>query len=356
MRKINDKDTIIIICRMYDHDASAFIKPFIELKKIERIDVYRDSMCINNEKVHYHLPLVSKTNPLRFIFRLLQILRNSNSQVRMIIGLYEIPHGLIAVIAAKLLFKPSIVSMIGNPGYKKLRKGFRLFLTKLILNLATYVTVTGTKSKKILIDYGIKPGKIHVLPNSIDINEFKSNGMTPKRYDIINLGRLSLEKNHFVMLRVIEKLRNEFPNISVAFAGEGPTKKDILEKINLLNLQNNVNLLGYIKQDTVTDFLNEGKVFLLTSETEGFPRTILQAMNCGAVCVASNVGDISDLIKDGENGYLVNNCDAVDEYVKKISVLLHNPDIRERLSEKSKSLIKECYSHEAVTLFWNKLL
>ena len=199
-----------------------------------------------------------------------------NDKAQVFIGIYEIPHGILSILCSLLLAKKSIVCIIGNPGYSLRNKGIRGYITKLIYFKANFITVTGSNSKKFLVNNkGVDPNKIFILPNSVPSDEYYKL-MINKKYDLITLGRLSEEKGLFNLLKIVKELKKNFSEIKLGIAGKGDLYDKLKLKINHLNLNENVDLLGYVEDSN--RFLNSGKIFVSTSFTEGLPRTIISRL------------------------------------------------------------------------------
>jgi len=334
------------------HDAANFIRQITESQIIDRVLVFRDTECGENSKINYVLGKFIGIRSLKIVFRFFQLILNAKFRPNVLIGIYEIPHGLLAVLISLLIRRPSIVSIIGNPGYTKIRKGFRLKITLYLLRLSTFITVTGTNSKKILENMGINPHKIFVLPNTMSFEDFKEFDIE-KEYDIISLGRLSEEKRLDILINVVEKLRVDIPNIKVAIAGVGPEKDNISHMINMKNLSNNIVLLGFVEDDDLVTYFNKGKVFVLTSETEGFPRTIVQAASCGTPVVSSEVGDITDILVNEINALTVANFDDIDKYVDAIRRLLREKEFARKIAGELNACVRQKFSVTEAEKVWS---
>lgn len=338
------------------NDAVYFIQQFSEQNKVENVFVFRDTNAADVPKVKYitnYSPILQQFN---FIIRFWQVLQRKRLNPLVIVGIYEIPHGLLAVLAGKLLQKPSIVSIIGNPAYSRLRKGFRMKLTMWILNHANFVTVTGSNSKCFLISKGIPAEKVFVLPNSMDFSNFYPVPGIAKEYDLISLGRLSEEKKVEQIIHTVAALQKVNPDIKAAIGGTGPEKENLRQLIIQLKLEQNIEIMGYIPDDELPAFLSKGKVFLLSSETEGFPRTIIQAAACGAAIVATNVGDMTDVIDHEVNGFLVDNYLDIDSFVKYVQLLLADSAMAQSFVSKLNIKVREQFDNSKATEVWGEIL
>ena len=120
-----------LTCKLFDNDAEYFIDPIISVKELSRLIVYRNTKLKNKSKVIY----ISNNIKFSFflIFRFYKMLF-FNRSAKVFIGIYEIPHGILALICAKILKKPAVISVIGNPKIDLRNKGLRGKITKLIYN------------------------------------------------------------------------------------------------------------------------------------------------------------------------------------------------------------------------------
>ena len=345
---------IILTLKCDFKDAFYFIQQIASLKTVEKVFVFRDEKSLDADKVKY---IVSKSLRLRkisFIIRFLQMVLDTRYKPQIFIGIYEIPHGLLAMLSGKVRKIPSVVSIIGNPAYTKLRRGLRLKLTMWILKNCNYITVTGNNSRKYLIQQRIPGEKIFILPNTLDFTLFRKLGLN-KEYDIISLGRISEEKHIEIIVKIVAELKAKVPNIKAAIGGNGPQKEMVINLVKQLKLDQNIDVCGFIPDEELTSFFNKGKIFLLTSETEGFPRTIIQAAACGLPVVASNVGDITDVIDHGINGFLVNEYSNVKEFSSRVFQLLNDHELYEQFSITLEKKVKQQFVIENASKVWQTI-
>jgi len=335
-------------------DSFYFIQQIASLKAVDKVFVFRDEKSLDADKVEYIVSKHRRLRKINFIIRFLQMVLDTKYKPRIFIGIYEIPHGLLAMLAGKVRKIPSVVSITGNPAYTKIRRGLRLKLTMWILKNCTYITVTGNNSRKYLIQQRLPSEKIFILPNTLDFTLFRKLGQN-KEYDIISLGRISEEKHIEIIVQIVAELKAKIPDIKAAIGGNGPQKEMIISLVKQLKLDKNIDVCGFIPDEELTSFLNKGKVFLLTSETEGFPRTIIQAAACGLPVVASNVGDISDVIDHGINGFLVNDYNNVKEFSSRVFQLLNDNELYEQFSIALDKKVKQQFVTENASLVWQNI-
>jgi glycosyltransferase involved in cell wall biosynthesis len=348
---------IALTLRGNKEDSLYFVSPLVNISTVENIIVYRDEQGYPLSKSKYIItPTILTKTWFKIPYRFLQMVFNYNRNIILYIGIYEIPHGLLALILGWIFRKPSVVCIISNPAYSKLRKGFRKSAMQFIARKASYVTTTGSKSMRYFRDLNIPEDKLFILPNSIDIEVFKPYRDTTKVYDIITLSRLSPEKNLLIFISVIEELVQNFPNLKVAIGGSGPDTELIKKTIQEKNLQNIISLLGFVDEKLLPLFFNQAKVFVACSETEGFPRTVVESMSCGIPCVTSNVGDMEDLVEHGSNGFLVNDYNNVSDYVVKSTELLKDDNLYSNFSAKARGDVIKKFSYDASTKLWETII
>lgn len=344
---------VSVNCKLDNEGAYGFIKPISDIEIVERLLVFRDTEGVKGEKIRYITARIRRPALLCQVYKFSQMLRYVPRDTSLAIGIYEIPHGLLAFLAGKIKRIPVAVCIIGNPGYEKIRRGFRKALMYFMLRRADVVTVTGSRAKEILVDNGVDPEKIYVLPNSFDGNKFAPRPYL-KKYDILSLSYLGPEKELDNFLRIIDVIRKKMPTVKVALAGKGPEKEKLQKMIAQLSLGDNVELLGYVP-DSVACY-NSARVFVLTSMTEGLPRTVIEAMACGIPCVVSRVGDIEDLVKDGENGFVIDDYNNIENFAEKIMLLLTDKKIYDAFSERAVDFVNKNYSQQAATRAWKIIL
>jgi glycosyltransferase involved in cell wall biosynthesis len=204
-----------------------------------------------------------------------------------------------------------------------------------------------------LVRRGLREERIKVIQNGLDFDLLKnddgrasSHGPLPaldgrKVFGVI--GRLFPDKGHRFFLEAFSKIRNEYPDIAGLIVGEGPERSMLLQNIKGQNLQESVFLAG-VRSD-MKNVYGRLNFLVIPSLTEGLPYVLLEAMASRIPVVATSVGDIPLLIKDGVNGYLVPPCD-VQALSARMAELLRNPRQGEIMAQKACQLVEEKYSSQ----------
>ena len=135
------------------------------------------------------------------------------------------------------------------------------------------------------------------------------------------------KKGHFYTLSAFKELLNFYPNVQLILAGDGYLKGKIQELVNNLGLNKKVIFPGAVNHKQVSNFMSKADVFLHHSVTstqgdkEGIPNVIMEAMATGLPCISTLHAGIPELIRDGLNGFLVEEKD-ISGYVQKMITLL----------------------------------
>lgn len=189
----------------------------------------------------------------------------------------------------------------------KFRIKFMIFSEKLALKKSNHIVFASKHNLKYF--QKTNPSCINkatIIPNFIEIskfNSFKSFGERILNNRVLFVGRLSKEKNLFSTIKAFSKL-----NIGLDVIGEGPLKNDLIQFSK--TIKGDVKFLGKIPNDDLPKLYNEYPYYILPSFFEGMPKTLLEAMSCGCICIGSNVVGISQIIKHKENGFLLKKFDS----------------------------------------------
>ncbi len=123
-----------------------------------------------------------------------------------------------------------------------------------------------------------------------------------------------------------------------------------------MKLTDNVRFEG--KVDNVVSYLDRSRVFVMTSEAEGLPMSMLEAMSAGVPCVVPNVGDIPDIAQNEKNAFVVEPL-RIKEFSDRIMRLLENPSLAERFSSEALNTLRkkeEEFSLPYNIKVWEKIL
>lgn len=208
-----------------------------------------------------------------------------------------------------------------------------------------------------LIDSGVSPRKIKTIANGIDVEPFaRAQPLPALAFDghkvVGMVARLDLQKGFEYLLCAVRELCVAFRELKVVIVGEGPDRKAIEDMIQQYGLQRNVVLAG--QQSDMPGVYAAIDIFVLPSLNEGLPMTILEAMAASKPVIATRVGAIPSLIKDGDTGLLVDPRDS-DGLRNAIARLLTNVDICGRIGAAGHEWVSQNYTSEVMALKYRQM-
>jgi GalNAc-alpha-(1->4)-GalNAc-alpha-(1->3)-diNAcBac-PP-undecaprenol alpha-1,4-N-acetyl-D-galactosaminyltransferase len=278
--------------------------------------------------VTIHQPDFEFNNKLRlyYTFRMIYYLRREIKLLRpnAVLSFGEMYNSFVLI--STLLLKINIfVSDRSKPDKKW--GFFHEYLRKFIYKKATGI-ISQTNYSKDFLYRVTKHQNIEVIPNPVSpfkqLNEVKQN-------IILNVGRLINSKRIDLLLNIFAECKCK--DWKLWIVGDGPERKNLEKKSFELGIQNYVTFWGNKKD--IEMFYSKAKIFAFTSNSEGFPNALLEAMSLGLACISFNcIAGPSDLIIDNENGFLIRNFDVKD-YLTKLNILMNSPMLIEKFSKNS---------------------
>lgn len=181
-------------------------------------------------------------------------------------------------------------------------------IDKIILYIADYLVVQSNEVIKSLELANYKK-KILILPQWIDISRFNIKRKYNDRSNCIGyIGILNREKGVFELIKAIEIFNCTVKESYEFILAGGGNKKEIEAILNQIPISNNnIKLLGWVDHTEIPRIMNDLKLCILPSFSEGVPNVILEAMACGTPVLATCVGGVPDIIVDGETGFIMPN-------------------------------------------------
>ena len=347
---------LLIFSGLSDKKLRSKLAPIIALEKVDKIYLIRNFPLslpkIQSLKIGQliKIPFLRELAKLCYGYYVALV-----KGVDYVIGIYLIPHGILAYIIGKLLHKPTIQLFVGNDvdfieKHKKVFKG--------LLSQAVHIGLRGFQSKQRLNNILKEEHKFFIHHNVFSLPEINqiTSLRTKKTIDIIYIGDFTSVKRIDIFLKIIAKLKKKFPEIRAIMVG-GDKKKKFYEKMKTkLKLETNVRFTGRVMD--VYSYLIKSKLFLMTSEAEGLPMAAIEAMSIGIPCILPRVGDIPDLVQDGHNALLVKPLNE-EAFISKATKLLQNKELYQKISKAALETIRKKekeFSLEYNKLLWDKIL
>jgi len=267
---------------------------------------------------------------------------------------------ILPLITAKILRK-KIFLVLGNNLIKeaKIKKYPLLSLFYFIRNLSLFlcnkiiIYSPGLISELKIEKYIGK--KICIAPEHfINTNIFRIVKPFGKRKQCVGfIGRFSEEKGVSNLLHAIPLLNFEH-NLTFFIVGEGHLEKEIKEFVKNNDLSCKIKVCNWIKHDKLPLLLNSLKLLILPSYSEGLPNILLESMSCGTPVLATPVGAIPDIIKDGETGFIMED-NSPECIAQNIIRVLNHPGL-EQIAQNARALVEREFTFEKAVERYEKIV
>ncbi len=221
-----------------------------------------------------------------------------------------------------------------------------------------HIIIPSESMREILVkQYGLK-NNFTVIPTGIDLEAYRTaNGKNIRKKKhwendivMISVGRLASEKNWEVLLNAVALVLKDVPQFRLVLIGDGQDRKNLEDLTKELGIRKRVTFLGALAFSEIPAYMKAADIFGFASITETQGLVTLEAMAAGLPVVAVDASGTRDILKNGQQGYLVeNNADALAAGIKK---LLSNP---ERMQKFAEAALKKAESFN-VELLTKKLL
>lgn len=223
-----------------------------------------------------------------------------------------------------------------------LKKNIYLWIEKILGLFTDKVIAISEHEKEIAINSKIiNKEKITVIENAIDINPVITDnfdnflierGWPEDSFVIGMVARIAEQKSPKTFIEVANIIAKKIPHARFLMVGDGEQLLDIESMIEKYDLKDKVFITGWVQEPL--NYISRFDVALLTSKWEGFGLVIPEYMLSRVPVIASNVGGIKNIIRNGETGILVDNLD-VDEFVNKIMEIYKNEQFRSIIVEQA---------------------
>jgi glycosyltransferase involved in cell wall biosynthesis len=181
-------------------------------------------------------------------------------------------------------------------------------------SLDLYITVS-EKDRQSLLKAGLPEEKVELIYNAVDINFSTIRGDSEwlrQKFDLppdsvigTAVGRLVPVKGYDVLVRAMESVASQVPQLFCLIVGEGESKEDLAAQIRRAGLESRVRLVGYYDRENALSILKSSDIFVMPSRYEGTPIALLEAAALARPILASNTGGIPELVQHEEHAFLV---------------------------------------------------
>lgn len=245
---------------------------------------------------------------------------------------------------------PSVSSLLGPHRGELERKAIRIFKHLLYMKAERIIVVSPDLTYTFP---SFLHSKILTIPNPVRLEKEGEADCSLPPLSIVAMGRLVRQKRFDLLINAFAKVADELPGWSVHIFGEGPLEDKLKSQINSCGLSERIVLHGLTQ--TPLGVFAQAELFILSSDAEGFPNVLLEALSTGTPAIATNCPTgPSDIIEHGKNGLLVITGD-VDELASAIKELLGNEERRKMMGEEARK-VTERFNYSAVMDKWDSLL
>lgn len=251
------------------------------------------------------------------------------------------PQGLAFLLAKPLLPKrtKSLLTLHGSD--LKLAKlyGLKTLSLKILKSFDKLSAVSEDMVSDITTSFKLSE-KVHTTPMGVCTETFNPlPNITKNKISLIFVGRLISTKRPQLTLLILKELLENNLLANLIIVGQGPEEDSLRKKTKELNLTNNVTFMGFVPHKELPGLLNKSQFLLMTSESEGFGLTALEAMACGTIPVVNTACAISTILLQNECG-IVCGQPTPQEYTKNIIKLTSAPKLLNATSLKAISTSK----------------
>lgn len=301
------------------------------------------------------------------LIMLLREVRRQNPSVVMAYTLF--PHGVTAWLIARLFRKPVMVHLTG--GYIELTVSKEVSdnslvkalpsaavpvqaLSRWVIRRCDYVMVPGSVTRSFLVEQiGVPDECIVNLHSTVDVQRF-SVAALPKEFDLILVAKLRGLKRCDVFIQTVQLLRARRPSITGVIVGDGDSSTALRDTVRKRGLDDHISFAGH--RDDPSEFYHRARVFLLPSAAEGLSTAVMEGMACGVPAVASDVGDMRDIVIDDVTGYRVPRSAPPEAYAAAVLKILDSPERHAMMACNCRDLIAREHSFDQATRTWEGVL
>ncbi len=296
-------------------------------------------------------PLVSYAAPLSF--RFVQLLRRDQPDV-LLQQDYEMGKFDSVALTCAALRIPLVAFFTGGDWprarYERLLRRRTMRIPRRV------VCMTLKECTRVMETYRLSPERVAYLPNPVDEDAFRPRsqvearrrlGLAPGCAYVLFIGRLHRKyKGLDVLLEAYARVAREAPQARLVMVGRGPDEEWLHNEVAARGLSG-ILFRGWVNKDELPHYYNAADVLAISSNHEGLPLIITEAMASGVPVVSTDVGGVRDILADGEGGWLVPSGDAA-ALADRLLRLLRDPQQRAALGGHGRTIVEAQFSRAVV--------
>lgn len=350
---------LYLLCK---HINPKIFKLYILVFNYNRVSSFDYSSKLNIDHVKLiYLPRICFHPIFKIIFLIISIYKIKPNIVQSWNAHLNGYCGILRYLFPKIFFIGSLRSSLYNVGFYHLNK----FWKHISLRKVNLILVNSHSTIQELIDSGIKRESIVFIPNMFEISSsfynhnvnYSADTIIRKDTNIIIgiIANLKPQKNHKLFVTALIEIMKKYNNILALLAGAITDIKYYNELIGIIDnseFRDKFIILGSVEDGEIT--MRNIDIFCLTSNWEGFPNVVLEAMALGIPVIATKVGEIPYIIDNGINGLLIEK-DDVKSLFNAIEKLLKEPTYARKIGLNGKEKVLQEYSANKLIHNWENL-
>ena len=228
---------------------------------------------------------------------------------------YIYPDGLAAVMLGKRLNVPVVLSARGTDMNLYPQLCWVRPLVKKVLHQATGLVSVCQSLADLMVDNGADPKKITVIPNGVDLANFKPQELSVARTELglnlddkilLSVGGLIERKGHHLLIDAVKILQQQQKlDFKTYIVGQGAEYKNLYQQIAEAGLHEQITLVGEVDNKKLGSWYSAADLFFLGSSREGWPNVVSEALACGTPVIATAVNGIPEIIISDDYGVVV---------------------------------------------------
>ena len=346
---------ILVVGRLKDHKMEAKLRPLLAMDEVgEVLLVRRTPLALEGVRSYCPPPILRDITAAAELWRLLTVLWIClTRRPSFVVSFYLLPHALYAD-AARRLFGVATIPVTISEEDVKLGVSRRPFAAA--LRAAHAVGVRGGHSARILEAHGIPAARIFSPPNLYDPAAYAPDPSVQQDIDVLFVGNLVAVKRLDRLFDAVALLSGRRPDLRVSLVGDGVLRGELEARAARLGLSGRVRFEGARPFEEVVRWLRRARLMVMTSEMEGLPQAMIEAMSCGVPVIIAETGDVTTLARHGENAWIVKP-PAPEAFAEAIDRLLGDAALRGRLAEGCLAMreqFRRDYGMEAAIAEWRR--
>ena len=195
--------------------------------------------------------------------------------------------------------------------------------------------------------------KAKLIYNPVTIDTPTLSDLKTKK--VISVGRLDFQKGFDFLIDAWKIVNEKNPEWQLDIYGEGPLREHLQTQIDKLQLTRSIKLCG--RTSNITKEYVQHSIYVMSSRAEGLGLVLLEAACCGLPLVAFDCpSGPSEIIKDGQNGFLISKVGDVSTMAFKISQLIESEYLRRQMGNEAKRMVEKSFSITVIMEEWKNLI